>query len=220
MNRVGPVPLRRILIAVMLVAAACTDGGAAPDESSVFTSTAPTTSSIATGSTVGETTTVGSTVVTGRATFVIGDITFGDASTITVGNLGPDPGDLTGYWLAVHPYYLELPSTVLLPGDTIVVGVAEDADPEALVPAFGLLPALSGASGEIGLYSRGDFGDPGAVVDYVEWGTSGHERTTVAVAAEAWPADAVIVTDGSTTGLVAVDRTTTGPDGWMLAGGQ
>ncbi|MEN8113849.1 MAG: hypothetical protein ABFS21_05630 [Actinomycetota bacterium] len=213
--------LKRTLLVLTLLAAACTDGGATPDDGSAFTPTAPTSSTVATqnsGTAETTSTTTGTTIVTGRATFVLGDITFGDAATITVGNLGPDPGDLTGYWLAVHPYYLELPSTVLLPGDAIIVSIAEDADPELVVTAAELLPQLDRASGEIGLYANGDFGDPSAVIDYVEWGTTGHIRSAVAVEAGVWPEEAAITVDGSATGLVAEDRTKPGPEGWSLAG--
>lgn len=215
-----PMALRRVVIALVLVVAACTDGGATPDEGSTFTPTAPSSSTVVAGiSDTSETTstTVGTTIVTGRANFVIGDVTFGDSATIAVGNLGPDPGDLTGYWIAVHPYYLELPSTILLPGDALIVSIAEDADPELVITASGLLPSLDGASGEIGLYASGGFGDPNALVDYVEWGTAGHQRSPVAVEAGIWPEDTAIAVGGSATGLIAEDRSIPGPDGWGVA---
>lgn len=214
--------MKRIAIVLALIIAACTDGGAAPDDGSSFTPTAPTSSTVAAEISDSSETTVttvpDTTIVTGRATFVIGDVTFGDAATIAVGNLGPDPGDLTGHWLAVHPYYLELPATVLLPGDALVVGIAEDADPDVVVPVFGLLPPLSSSSGEIGLYMSGAFGDANAIVDYVEWGTAGHLRSSVAVAAGIWPEDVAIAVDGSATGLTAEDRSNPGPEGWSVAG--
>lgn len=162
--------------------------------------------------------TAGTTIVTGRAVFVLGDVTFGAAATIEVGNLGPDPGDLTGYWLAVHPYYLELPSTVLVPGDVLIVSIAEDADPEFVVAAAELLPPLDRSSGEIGLYSSGKFGDSNAIVDYVEWGSAGHVRTGVAVDAGIWAEAEAIAVDGSATGLVAEDRSKPGLEGWVVAG--
>lgn len=205
-------------IALLLVLSACTGGGASSDADGSSTlepaTPAPTTTtqSDEAGTTVPDTTST--TVVTGNATFIIGSVVFGNEGTIEVGNLGPDAGDLTGFWIAIHPSYLELPSTILAPGKALIVSFAEDADPDLVIPAAGLLPTLKSSSGEIGLYSGGDFGDPGAMVDYVEWGSTGHTRSNVAIAARLWPEDQAIVTDGSTTGLTADDRSEPGPQGW------
>lgn len=165
------------------------------------------------------TTTTDTTVITGNAAFVIEGMTFGDEATIAVGNLGPDPGDLTGYWLAIHPFYLELPSAVVHPDETLVISISPDADPDIVLPANGLLPPLSASSGEIGLYASGEFGNPASIVDYVEWGTAGHARTGIAVAAEIWPEGETVATDGASSGLVAEDRSTNGPAGWTIVSG-
>lgn len=207
-----------IMIAVVLVLSACTSGGT-PSDAEGGSTLQPTTPSPTTtvqgdvvGTTVPETTTT--TVVTGNARFVIGSIVFGESGTIEIGNLGPDAGDLTGYWIAIHPYYLEIPATIIGPGKAITVSVAAESDPELVIPAADLLPELKAGSGEIGLYLSGDFGDPDAIVDYVEWGSTGHTRSAVAIAAGLWPEDQTVVTDGSTTGLTAEDRSEPGPQGW------
>jgi len=182
------------LLVFALVAAACSGSG-----DDVATTTPDVTSS---------------TMVTGNARFVIGSVVFGESGTIEIGNLGPDAGDLTGFWVAIHPYYLEIPSTIIAPGKAIIVSIAEGADPELVIPAAGLLPALKNGSGEIGLYSSGGFGDPDAMVDYVEWGTTGHIRSNVAIEAGLWPEEQAIVIDGTATGLTADDRSDPGPQGW------
>lgn len=210
-------------IAFALFLTACSAGGADSDSSSTSTlEPAPvvsTTSSFAPGEETTVTEDTSTTVVTGNARFIIGSVVFGDQGTIEVGNLGPDAGDLTGYWLAIDPYYLELPSTVLAPGTALIVSVAEDADPTLVVPAFGLLPSLTGSSGEIGLYASGNFGSPDAIVDYVEWGSTGHVRSTVAIAAGLWPEDETVPVDGSASGLTVGDRTDAGPAGWTATTG-
>jgi hypothetical protein len=45
---------------------------------------------------------------------------------------------------------------------------------------------LSPVDDELGLYLSADFANPAAIIDYVEWGSSGHTRSTVAVAALIW----------------------------------
>lgn len=210
--------VKRAVLALVLVLSSCTGGGASldADGNSALEPTTPAPTTTVQGSDVGSTVpdTTSTTVVTGNARFVIGSVVFGEGGTIEVGNLGPDAGDLTGFWVAIHPYYLELPSTILAPGKALIISIAEDADPDLVIPAAGLLPTLMSASGEIGLYSSGDFGDPGAIVDYVEWGSTGHVRSNVAIAAGLWPADQAIVTDGSVTGLTSGDRSEPGPQGW------
>jgi hypothetical protein len=206
-----------IALALLFLLAACS-GGTDSDASTTSTlEPAPRVSTTATSTAAGETTvaeTTTSTVVTGNATFIIGSVIFGDQGTIEGGNLGPDAGDLTGYWIAIDPFYLELPSTVLAPGTALIVSVAEDADPTLVVSAAGLLPVLKSGSGEIGLYRSGAFGNPEAMVDYIQWGTTPHTRTAVAVAASLWQEDETIPTDGSTTGLTVTDRSVPGPAGW------
>lgn len=210
--------MKRAAIALVLVLSACTNGGTSSDSAagSTLEPTTPSPTTAAPGG-AGETTvpdTTSTTIVTGNATFVIGSVVFGDEGTIEIGNLGPDSGDLSGFWIAIHPYYLEIPSTIIAPGKAITVSVAESADPELVIPAAGLLPPLKSGSGEIGLYSSGGFGDPDAIVDYVEWGSAGHVRTSVAVEAGLWPEDQAIVIDGTATGLTAEDRSEPGPEGW------
>ena len=209
--------MKRTAIAIALLLAACSGGtaDADSDEGPILESTPPSsTATTAPDSTEQGAETTTTTIVTGDARFVIGDVVFGDLGSIEVGNLGPDAGDLTGHWLAVDPFYLELPSTVLAAGKSLVVSVDVDADPDLVVTAAGLLPPLSAGSGEVGLYTSGDFGDPSAMIDYVAWGSTDHERFPVAVAAGLWPEDEAIVIDGAATGLTIVDRSEPGPQGW------
>ena len=212
--------VKRAVIALVLVISACTSGGTSTDSegSSPLEPTTPSPTTTVPGDDVGTTApdTTTTTVITGNAKFVIGSVVFGEAGTIEVGNLGPDAGDLSGFWIAVHPYYMEIPSTIIAPGKAIIVTIEEQADPELVIPAAGLLPVLTSASGEIGLYSSGDFGDPDAIVDYAEWGSTGHVRSNIAIEAGLWPEDQVIVTDGSVTGLAADDRSEPGPQGWSV----
>lgn len=215
--------MKRTVMALVLVLSACTGGGTSSDsdDGAMLEPVVPGSTTTAQSNDVPTTLsdTTSTTVVTGNARFVIGSVVFGDGGTIEVGNLGPDTGDLSGFWIAIHPYYLELPSTILAPGKALIVSLAEDADPEFVIPAAGLLPALKSNSGEIGLYTSGDFGDPGAIADYVEWGSTGHVRSTVAIEAGLWPEDQAIVTDESSTGLTAGDRSEPGPQGWTVSGG-
>jgi hypothetical protein len=207
----------------MLLVTACSGGSGDPnsDDGPILESTPPSSTATTVADSAesdGETTT-STTVVTGDARFVIGDVVFGDLGSIEVGNLGPDAGDLTGHWLAVDPFYLEMPSTVLAAGKSVVVSVDVDADPDLVVAAAGLLPPLNAALGEVGLYSSGDFGNPAAMVDYLAWGSTNQVRYPVALAAGLWPEEEVVAVDANATGLALVDRTQPGPQGWRSVTG-
>jgi len=108
-------------------------------------------------------------------TILITEVLAGDvvelynASDITI--------DVTDYWLCDFPAYDQISdfdiicgSTVMEPGSTLVIcgWVIDPAD------------------SELGLYTTNSFGNADAIVDYVEWGSSGHTRSGVAVAAGIW----------------------------------
>lgn len=184
--------MRRALTAVILVVTAC---------SSATTSTTISATTSAASSTSSATTTT-ETVVAVEATFALGTVVFGEQGRIEVVNTGPQAGNVHGQWIAIHPFYLELPSAIVEVGDHVTIGFDEVATPDALVQASGLLPVLTAAGGEIGLYETGSFGDPSSIVDYVEWGEPGHFRSTVAVAAGVWAEDRVVATTGTEGGLI------------------
>jgi hypothetical protein len=100
-----------------------------------------------------------------------------ETNTIELKNIGNTTVDVSSYEACSFPEYnamdeLTLVSGTLLmaPGDITVVqghamGVADD---------------------ELGLYTMPSYTNPDAMLDYVEWGSSGHQRSTVAVAAGIW----------------------------------
>lgn len=185
-----------VLIALMLATTAC---------SSPTDTTAP--PAIGTGSTDSPTTAAVATtvpIVTVDASFAIGTLIFGDEGWIELVNTGPQAGNIHGHWIAIHPYYLELPSAIVEVGQSVVVSLDPIAGGEPLVKAATLLPPLSASGGEVGLYTNGSFGDPGAIVDYVEWGSGGHFRSTVAEAAEIWDETRIVPMVGNEGGLVVL----------------
>jgi len=144
-------------------------------------------------------------VVTIDASFVLSTLVFGDRGWIEVVNTGPQAGNIHGHWIAIHPFYLELPSTIVEVGQSVRVSLDPEADPGVVVGAAGLLPVLVVSAGEVGLYSSGNFGDPNSIVDYLEWGTGGHFRSTVAIAAGIWDENSVVPMEGSEGGLRITD---------------
>lgn len=199
------------LLVLVLGTAACSGTNADPT-----TTTGPATTNGSTTTTTKPAPDTSSTLVIGTATFAIGAIGFGESGWIEIVNLGPDVGDPGGHWIGTHPDYLELPHTIMEPGDSVAVTFG-DARPRGIATRFpvneNLLP-LSAGAGEVALYDAGNFGNPSAVVDYVQWGEPLQFRSAVAIAAGVWPEDGVIVVPGNTTVITASRLPTTGPDDW------
>ncbi len=94
-------------------------------------------------------------------------------------NTGTTTVDISNYWICDFPSYSVLSNLesecdgdlVLEPGE--VVTLVSDFD-------------ISGDDGEFGLYLNTSWSDPNSIIDYVEWGSTGHTRANVAIAAGIW----------------------------------
>jgi len=56
---------------------------------------------------------------------------------------------------------------------------------------------IAANDGEMGLYTTNNFGSSAAIIDYVEWGSTGHGRSSVAVAAGIWTTGDFVPTFGT-----------------------
>lgn len=189
------VTIGSLLMAVALITAACSDSEPAatqPDPTTAATpaptSAAPTTQPAAPG----------------EAAFAITAVRFGDDGFVEITNTGTGAGILDGWFLCQRPSYHSISGGALAPGESVQI-MASGA-------SFGSLDA---ADGEMGLYRNSSFGDSSAIAAYVEWGSSGHGRSSVAVAAEVWPEGGFVDTTGGP-GSIVGDGTPT-PDAWRVA---
>ena len=100
----------------------------------------------------------------------------GDIEIINIGN---DTLDLTNYYLCQFPVYRKI-------GDlNIVCGSGFKLAPGEIITVASTLDLIR-ADGEMGLYSGNTFTSSDLIVDYVEWGSTGHTRSSVAVSAGIW----------------------------------
>ena len=88
--------------------------------------------------------------------------------------------DVSDFWVCDFPAYeqlqdldVECGSLIILPGDQLVISgfTAVDID-----------------DSELGLYINSAFGSSNSIISYVEWGSTGHFRSNVAVQAGIWTA--------------------------------
>jgi len=182
--------MRRTLVLVAgiaLIAAACSNETDSESAEAASTTTAPpsttaveqttTTEAVATTTTTRLPTTTTADESDGPESnldnpLVVLEIDF-DASFVLIRNTGTEEYDLSGHWICNRPSYNQLPDQVLAPGDVIELDVR--------------LLGLRADSGELALYTSGDFENSTEIIRYVQWGTDSHGRTDTAVAGGIWP---------------------------------
>ncbi len=94
-------------------------------------------------------------------------------------NTGNTSVDISSYWICDFPAYNQLSTLTIECGGDLILDPGEIV---TLVSAFD----ISEADGELGLYLNTQYSNPGSIIDYVEWGSTGHSRSSVAVAANIW----------------------------------
>ena len=212
-----------LLVAALLFAAAC---GPATTTSTTTLETSTTTASPATattppGSTATDqtdptTTTEGSTG--SGAQFVISSVSFGTGAMVVLTNVGSEAGSLAGHFICQRPNYWAIPDIEVPAGQSVAIG----AGGSVLLPPPGALTIddqaaigqLSAGGGEVALYDSNSFGSSGSILSYVEWGSAGHQRSSVAIAAGIWPSGGFVATTTDSTVILANTLPATEPDSW------
>lgn len=130
-------------------------------------------------------------------------------ATIELHNPGAASVDVSGYYLCNFPTYMSVASLTLVSSDDLVLDPGEFL----VVSAF----PSNNADGEIGLYLNDtDFADSDNIVDYMEYGSGGHQREPVAVAAGQWVTGGFVPTPNFLLGqALAYDGEGNTPGDWQ-----
>ena len=129
-----------------------------------------------------------------------------NAGTIEVTNTGDADVDPNGLIFCNFPAYAGIEgAAVIAPGETITIDSA----------AHGV--ALDAAGGEMGISTVAEYENPDAMITYVEWGTTGHQRSPIAVQAGVWAEGVAEAVDRVLTASV---DSPAGPADWAVAGAQ
>ncbi len=111
-----------------------------------------------------------------EAQVVVNEIT--DDGTVELKNLGNTAVNTSTFWLCNFPAYVQIQNTTLVCGN-MMLGAGE-------IMAVSASLNFDGTDGEMGLYTSNSFASASAIIDYVEWGSGGHQRSGVAAAAGIW----------------------------------
>jgi len=152
------------------------------------------------------------------AQFVITQVSLGVLGKVVIQNVGTEAASLDGYWLCQRPSYYQFPDVVLQPGESAAISVGGDifVPPEGaiVIDEIAAIGPFDPESGEVGLYLGSDFSSPEAIVSYVEWGSSGHGRSDVAVSAQIWPEGGFVPTTADSGAILATRIPATDPSHW------
>lgn len=112
-----------------------------------------------------------------QSQIAINEVIYSPAQTVELKNMTDSTVDVSSYWLCSFPIYTQVQNMTVVSGNTML--------------GAGELLVVSGHSygatdDELGLYLTGSFSDPTSIIDYVEWGSPGHTRSTIAVMAGIW----------------------------------
>ena len=138
---------------------------------------------------------------------------------VVIQNVGDASGSLQGFAICQAPRYHVFDDIELAPGELLAVSLGGDVflPPPGAKTASASIGSFSPADGELGLYSRNDFSNSSAIVDYVEWGSSGHRRSTVALGALIWDGGDFVDTAGADSVFMFVtDLPSDGAEDWEV----
>lgn len=127
-----------------------------------------------------------------------------ELNSIILTNNGPDDVRTQGLWIYQNGESSRFNIFTIEPRATILFSVRD-------------LGEVTQSGGEIALYTEESFSDPGAMIDYVAWGTSGHSRVDVATEAELWGLDESVETEEDTVILTRTEASSIGATAWTAS---
>jgi hypothetical protein len=123
-------------------------------------------------------------------------------------NEGDAAVDVSSYWLCNFPNYKQISTLNVLDGNTTIPAgdflVLEFAD-------------LGDTDSELGLYSTNDFANSDAMLDYMQYGSAGHMRESVAVSAGVWDAGTFVMPAPTGESMAYVGGGANSAQDWMAA---
>jgi hypothetical protein len=117
--------------------------------------------------------------------FAISEIGLGSSGWVTLHNFASQPANLRSGYLCQGSGCVQLPDVVVGPGEDARIAVGDGSGLKA-VAMTGARLTLTPANGEVALFASSDRTDSGAIRAYLEWGSSPHDLTKIAIDAGLW----------------------------------
>lgn len=165
-----------VLVVLLLIAAAC-GGSDAGDDTAPAAPTQP--AAEATSKPVAVSGTSGSF-------FAIYEVGLGPEGYISLLNFTDVPVSTAGLTLCQGSDCFALPDVEVAADETARVAVGDGTDLEGVIATQATLGELRPSDGEIAIFAKQDYEDPKAMLAYLQWGSTPHDLTGVAVEAGLW----------------------------------
>ena len=115
--------------------------------------------------------------------FLIDEVGLGPQGYITLRNFTDVAASLDAVFLCQATGCVDLPDVTVVPNETVRIAVGDGAGLENVVMTRASLD-LPPTDGEVAVYGSEDINDPAEMRYYVQWGSTPHELTDIAVEAE------------------------------------
>jgi len=170
-----------VILVLMLIAAACgsPDNGGEVTPATAEVTNAPATAPVATAK---------SAAASGRSGsfFAIYEVGLGPEGYISLTNFTDVAVSTSGLTLCQGSDCFELPDVEVAAGEVARVAVGDGARIDGVIATEATLGELRPSDGEIAIYASQDYDDPRAMLAYLQWGSTPHGLTSVAVEAGLW----------------------------------
>lgn len=116
----------------------------------------------------------------------IHEVGLGPEGYISLTNFTSVPVTTKGLYLCQGADCFALPEAVIKPGSAGKVAVGTGEGMEGVIARGATIGALKQSDGEIALFASDKFDDPQAILVYLQWGSTPHALTELAVKAGLW----------------------------------
>ena len=114
------------------------------------------------------------------------EIGLGPNGYIALINFTNVPSTTKGQYLCQESECFTLPDAIIEAGGRVKIAVGEGDGLENVIATKATIGELKPSDGEVALFSSDDYTDPAALLDYVQWGSTPHAFTQLAVDAGLW----------------------------------
>jgi len=118
--------------------------------------------------------------------FAIDEVGVGPDGYVALTNFTDQPASLGGLFLCQGAKCFALPDVTVAPKATVRVASGNGAGLDGVVATGATFGELRPSDGEVALYASQNVKDPKAMLVYLEWGSTPHEGTQVAIDAGLW----------------------------------
>jgi hypothetical protein len=139
--------------------------------------------------------------------FAINEVGLGPNGFVALTNFTEVPVSLEGLFLCQGSDCFQLPEAVVEAGQTARIAVGDGSGLEGVMATGATLGELRPSDGEIALAASKKIDDPGQMYNYLQWGSTPHQLTAMALKAGLWVENGYAPTSAKATRLFKVPET-------------